>query len=206
MVDPAAKRRKTQPQTEPLSPGTTPLAASADDDSTGLDWRDYFAVPTIARVDEDNKSGDLSHIRIKAYYGCGGNQVCVAGVGEGKDFGTFPGHWEVQQLLQTPGWIRVKCCPEKNEPVKRNVHYELIKPSSWKPKTVIFNRQGAHPVVAHSKINKFVRVGAFGETAFLTVLDTDSNYQEVVQNKECNTLDDVETPPTPPPHSPWSPR
>ena len=49
--------------------------------------------------------------RIKAYM-MSGQRVCLPGLGEGRDFGTFPNHYGIGAILDTPGWIKVLRTPE----------------------------------------------------------------------------------------------
>ena len=77
--------------------------------------------------------------RVKAYT-MAGNQVCLAGVGTGSNFGTFPAGWEVRQLTNTPGWMKVLACPvEDEEPPRPGKHYELMQDTRWRPKEVLLN-------------------------------------------------------------------
>ena len=75
--------------------------------------------------------------RLKAYT-IGGKWVCVPGLGEGEDFGTFPSDWEVRQLTKTPGWVEILKSPEAGERVQEGVHWQRLDTSSWMPATVVF--------------------------------------------------------------------
>ena len=63
--------------------------------------------------------------RLKAYT-MAGNQVCLAGVGTGSHFGTFPWNWEVKQLTESPRWMKVLACPVEDEEPRPGKHYELM--------------------------------------------------------------------------------
>jgi len=75
--------------------------------------------------------------RLKAYT-IGGKWVCLPGLGEGEDFGTFPSDWEVRQLTKTPGWVEILKSPEAGERVQEGVHWQRLDTSSWMPATVVF--------------------------------------------------------------------
>ena len=92
-----------------------------------MDW----VLPPLQRHSSD---------RVKAYLGHGGTQVCLAGLGEGADFGTFPRHWTAGDMMKS-GWIHVLKGPVENERPKAGVHYSLIEPPSWRPKAVVFHRR-----------------------------------------------------------------
>ena len=81
-----------------------------------------------------------SFARVKAYLGFGGTQVCLAGLGEGADFGTFPRHWTAGDMMETSGWIQVLKRPEENERPKAGVHFILIEPPCWRRKGVVSHR------------------------------------------------------------------
>ena len=131
--------------------------------------------------------------RIKAFYGFGGDQVCLAGVGEGPAFGTFPRCWQADSLMNTPGWIRVLRTPTKGEKVTRGIHYEPLDPN-WMPKTIILNRKGAGPFVCL----KMDTIGGHWRmpAESITVLSTGYTFQ--VEDVECADLSNVEAPKTPP--------
>ena len=87
--------------------------------------------------------------RLKAYT-LSGEQVCLAGLGSKDTFGTFPTRgWEVRNLLNTTGWIKVLGCPGNGETPKEGVHYELMD-NTWKPKTVLLNCERGQSLVYHS--------------------------------------------------------
>ena len=72
-------------------------------------------------------------------YNMAGEQVCVAGVGTGSRFGTFPWDWEVKQLTNTPGWMKVLACPVEDEEPRPGKHYELMQDTDWRPTQVLLN-------------------------------------------------------------------
>ena len=76
--------------------------------------------------------------RLKAY-NMAGEQLCVAGVGTGSHFGTFPSGWQVKQLTNTPGWMKVLVCPVEDEEPRPGKHYELMQDTDWRPKQVLLN-------------------------------------------------------------------
>jgi len=75
--------------------------------------------------------------RLKAYT-IGGKWVCVPGLGEGEDFGTFPSDWGVRQLTNTPGWVEILKSPEAGERVQEGVHWQRLDNENWMPATVVF--------------------------------------------------------------------
>ena len=75
--------------------------------------------------------------RLKAYT-LGGKWVCLPGLGEGEDFGTFPRDWQVRQLTNTPGWVEILKSPKAGERVQEGVHWQRLDTSSWRPATVVF--------------------------------------------------------------------
>ena len=75
--------------------------------------------------------------RLKAYT-LGGKWVCVPGLGEGEDFGTFPRDWQVRQLTNTPGWVEILKSPEAGERVQEGVHWQRLDKENWMPATVVF--------------------------------------------------------------------
>ena len=130
--------------------------------------------------------------RIKAYFGFAGDQVCLAGCGEGPRFGTFPKHFLAADLMNSPHWIRVLRPPTEDEKVTRGIHYEPLGPQ-WRPKTIILNRKGVEPFVC-------VGMDTIGGTASLptesiTVLLTEHTFQ--VEERECADLSKVRRPGTP---------
>ena len=130
---------------------------SSDDEAESYEWESFgaeplpagFVVPSarnnpdlcflegkIHREKAHHESFDSGN-RIKAYLGLSGEQVCLAGVGSGANFGTFPRKWNAGDLMNGVHWIKVLKCPSENENVTRGVHYEPIEPPGWRPKTVI---------------------------------------------------------------------
>ena len=98
------------------------------------------ACPVGDDDDGDNEDGgDYPSRRVKAYLGFGGTQVCLAGVGERANFGTFPRSWTAGDMMDTSGWIEILKCPEENERPKVGEHYNLIEPPCWRPKGVVFH-------------------------------------------------------------------
>ena len=74
--------------------------------------------------------------RIKAYL-LNGDQVALPGI---SPFGGIPCHWEIRQLLNTPGWIKILKQPFDDQIPVQGEHYELVEPPSWTPKTIVFQR------------------------------------------------------------------
>ena len=126
--------------------------------------------------------------RLKAYT-LSGEQVCMAGLGSEDTFGTFPGGWEVRNLLNTTGWIKVLGCPGNGETPKEGVHYEVMD-NTWKPKTVLLNCDSG--AIVGMPMNP---ISAYGAT-HLTVLSTEAHIP--FEEKPCADVDEVPTPPTPP--------
>ena len=75
--------------------------------------------------------------RLKAYT-LGGKWVCLPGLGEGEDFGTFPSDWQVRQLTNTPGWVDILKSPKAGERVQEGVHWQRLDNENWMPATVVF--------------------------------------------------------------------
>ena len=132
--------------------------------------------------------------RIKAYFGFAGDQVCLAGVGEGPRFGTFPRHFLAADLLNSPHWIRVLRPPTEDEKITRGIHYEPLDPG-WRAKTIILNRKGAgEPFVC-------VRMDSIGGTKSMpaeTITVLRSGHTFLVEERECADLSHVEAPKTTP--------
>ena len=126
--------------------------------------------------------------RLKAYT-LSGEQVCMAGLGSEDTFGTFPGGWEVGNLLNTTGWIKVLGCPGDGETPKAGAHYELLD-NTWRPKTVLLNCDSGAIVGTPNE-----SISAYGAT-HLTVLSTEAHIP--FEEKPCADVDEVPTPPTPP--------
>ena len=101
-------------------------------------------------------------------YNMAGEQVCVAGVGTGSHFGTFPACWEVKQLTNTPGWMKVLACPVEDEEPRPGKHYELMQDTRWRPKEVLLNCSDGTSRRGHQED----RLGHGGVT-HLTVLVTE---------------------------------
>ena len=131
--------------------------------------------------------------RIKAY-NINGDQVCLAGLGSGPNFGTFPRHMMAESLTESPNWIRVLRPPIEDEKITRGIHYEPLDPG-WRPKTVILNRKGAgEPFVC-------VRMDSIGGTKSMpaeTITVLMSGHTFLVEERECADLSHVEAPKTPP--------
>ena len=71
--------------------------------------RCIFLKGKIHRKQAHHESFD-SRNRIKAYLGLSGDQVCLAGLGTGENFGTFPRWWTANQLLESSPWWKVLKC------------------------------------------------------------------------------------------------
>ena len=126
--------------------------------------------------------------RLKAYT-LSGEQMSLAGLGSEDTFGTFPGCWEVRNLLNTTGWIKVLGCPGNGETPKAGAHYELLD-NTWRPKTVLLNCDSGAIVGTPNE-----SISAHGAT-HLTVLSTEAHIP--FEEKPCADVDEVPTPPTPP--------
>ena len=107
--------------------------------------------------------------RIKAYLGLSGDQVCLEGLGEGANFGTFPRWWTADQLMESGPWLKVLKRPSEKEDVTRGVHYEPMEPPEWRPKTVILNRKGEDTLIA---VRGDVIGGRNDEVESITVLSS----------------------------------
>ena len=126
--------------------------------------------------------------RIKAYT-LSGKWVCVPGLGEGKQFGTFPRCWEVCQLTNTPGWVEILKSPEAGETVQEGVHWQRLDTSSWMPRTVVFCKPGTTSWIGRDED----KLGYYDAT-HLQVLDT----VQVIEAKDVAVPDDDSNPPRPP--------
>ena len=136
--------------------------------------------------------------RVKAYFGLGGTQVCLTGLGERADFGTFSRHWTAGDIMEQWGWIQVLKCPEEHERPKAGVHYILIEPPCWRPTAVVFHRrcpqQSLIPVREDviGKLTDYISVLPFG--AAIAYEDPEEYPDD----------DKIKTPETPDPfESPW---
>ena len=130
--------------------------------------------------------------RIKAYVMCG-EQVCLAGLGSGPHFGTFPRHMTAESLMNSPHWIRVRRPPTEDEKITRGIHYEPLGPE-WRPKTIILNRKGSEPFVC-------VRMDSIGGPKSMpaeTITVLMSGHTFLVEERECADLSHVRAPATPP--------
>ena len=131
--------------------------------------------------------------RIKAYFGFAGDQVCLAGCGEGPRFGTFPRHFLAAELMNSPHWIRVLRPPTEDEKITRGIHYEPLDPG-WRPKTIILNRKGSEHYVC-------VRMDSIGGPTSMpaeTITVLMSGHTFLAEERECADLSHVEAPTTPP--------
>ena len=136
--------------------------------------------------------------RVAAYM-LDGTQVCLAGLGEGADFGTFPRSWTIDMVLNSEHWISILRKPSSTDPPREHVHYER-RPIGWRPMTVVhcncINMMGR----SHESI-----VGVPNEplglyyAAHLTLLTTPAT---IIVPQYCQPdpalLDDIPQPPTPP--------
>ena len=143
--------------------------------------------------------------RIKAYT-VGGAQVAAAGVGEGTNWGTFPRAMRVCTLLGFSHWIKILQTPVPGVKIQAGVHYEIMDPLSFQPRTVI-NQDGT---IAYPDDS----LGGTGGNV-ITLYTHDRSWGGVpVEEKPCAEVDDISTPPTPPmslsphfqhdPHRWWS--
>ena len=127
--------------------------------------------------------------RVNAYLGHGGTQVCLAGLGEGADFGTFPRHWKAGDILGPSGWIQILKCPEEHERPKAGVHYTQILPPWRRRKAVVFHR--TYPKLESLIAVKEDRIGWL--TEYISVLATEATipYEEP---KEYSDDDNIKNP------------
>ena len=95
--------------------------------SNGASWR------ADGLVEKEEKAGASEGIHYRRKVG-----VCVPGLGEGEDFGTFPSDWGVRQLTNTPGWVEILKSPEAGERVQEGVHWQRLDKENWMPATVVF--------------------------------------------------------------------
>jgi hypothetical protein len=136
--------------------------------------------------------GQLRDKRICAHT-VGGTQVCAAGVGVGLEFGTYPGSWTCESVLQS-GWVTILKTPAINETAVKGIHWEE---NEFEFKCIILlpSRIIAVPVD---------RIGDYN-TVSIVVMDTAIGHQ--YESKICHAVDGLSTPPTPPAGSsqhPWS--
>ena len=129
--------------------------------------------------------------RVKAYL-LSGLQVCLPDIGEGSNFGTFPNHFGIGDMLDsTTGWIKVLRTPEDGERPQQGVHYEFVEPITWRPSGILFEIPGreAEPAVRTDF------AGKYGARSLIMIAGTKvtPKYEDV----DCIDLQDVKTPPTP---------
>ena len=139
-----------------------------------------------------------STARVKAYLGFGGTQVCLAGLGEGADFGTFPRHWTAGALLDPSGWIKVLTCPEEHKRPKVGVHYSIIEPPCWRPKAVVFHRrcpQQSLIAVREDMIGNLTDYITIHATEATIAYDEPEEYPDDDKIKTPETPDPFESPP-----------
>ena len=111
--------------------------------------------------------------QINAYFGFSGDQVCLAGHGEGTGktirFGTFPRDLMASYLFDSPHWLRVLRPPTGDEYVTRGIHYEPLGPE-WRPMTIMLNRRGVDPLVCmrQDSVGAPLSMPAESITIFLT--------------------------------------
>ena len=128
--------------------------------------------------------------RITAYL-LSGTQVCAAGVGQGSSFGTYPGVWDVQDVISTSkNLIQVIGQPKNGETPEENKHWKYFEeiPSI---KSVHFQLVGGESVVGVPRDRL-----DFYKAVHLTLMTCEA--QIPFEEKSCNVnLDEVPTPPTP---------
>ena len=95
-------------------------------------------------------------------------------------------------MMQTSGWIEVLKPPEETERPKENVHYKLIEPPGWKPKTVLFHKTSYPP--ASLITVSLDRIG--DNTDSITVLATEATIA-CDEPKEYSDDDRIHSPKTP---------
>ena len=115
-------------------------------------------------------------------YNMAGEQVCLAGVGTGSHFGTFPWNWEVKQLTESPRWMKVLACPVEDEEPRPGKHYELMQDTDWRPTQVLLNCDDGMSRRGHPND----RLGHGGIT-HLTVLVTEINPRDGIFLGYCET-------------------
>ena len=136
--------------------------------------------------------GQLPDKRICAHT-VDGTQVCAAGVGVGLEFGTYPGSWTCESVLQS-GWVTILKTPAINETAVRGIHWEE---NEFEFKSIIL-------LPSETIAVPLDQIGAYN-TVSIVVRDTTIAHQ--FESKICHAVDGLDTPPTPPPGSsqhPWS--
>ena len=128
--------------------------------------------------------------RVKAYL-LSGRQVCLPGVGEGSNFGTFPSNYGIRHMLDTTGWVIVLRTPEDGEIPKEGVHYELVEPIPWKPASILFQIPGreAEPAVRADW------AGRYGARSLRVIAGV--KVTPKYEDKPSDDVSQVKTPPTP---------
>ena len=131
--------------------------------------------------------------RLRAYR-LDGTWVCLAGVGQGAQFGTFPRNLTVRQLTNTPEWVEVLRSPA-GEPVVEGIHWQPLRKHGWVPKTVVMCRaDGTGTIgVAGDEIGSYMatHIQLLDTQAFVEVCRADPPDEQ--------QLMEVRTPPTPDP-------
>ena len=136
--------------------------------------------------------GQLRDKRICAHT-IGGTQVCASGVGIGLQFGTYPGSWTCQQVLES-GWVTILKNPASKETAVKGVHWDE---NEFEFKAIILLPSGIIAVPLD-------HIGAY-DTDSIVVMDTTIDHQ--FESNICHEVDGLSTPPTPPSGSsqhPWS--
>ena len=116
-----------------------------------------WSVVTVPSIIAHDISVVTGARRIKAYL-LNGDQVALPGI---SPFGTIPCHWEIRQLLNTPGWIKILKQPLDDQRPVQGEHYELVEPPSWTPKTIVFQRPPPFDPIRAVPLDY---VGAYGAT------------------------------------------
>ena len=141
---------------------------------------------------------DQERIRI---YTFGGTQIGLAGVGQGEEALTFPAHWDVKDCLDAPSlhWIRFATPEEKQETPAGFI------PQWWRhleeehvPRRLVYsNHTYAEPGMPLGMYGTVVHAVARVVNDELDELDEldESKWEE----KPLMSLEDIGTPPTPPP-------
>ena len=134
---------------------------------------------------------DKRRIRI---YTMNGTQIGLVDVGQGEEALTFPAHWDVQELLDNPHWIRFSTPEEKQQtPAGFTPPWWHVLEKKLIPRRFIYSNgtvaERGMPLGMYSTVVQGQAGGEF------------EDHEVKVEAKPLMSLDDIGTPPTPPPVS-----
>ena len=131
------------------------------------------------------------HNRIPAYT-MAGTQVAAAGLGTCNEFGTYPRRWDVRTVIKSTPMIEILAKPTIGEKPVEGTHWRRM-PADFVVKSVVLHRG---PGLGSVQGVPGDIIGNYG-TAYMTLLPSEMTIQ--CEESPCADLDEVHTPPTPPP-------